>query len=145
MSSTNKSVKDKDLKNGCFDVLITLDDIIVTFFVSLYCSERRLLVFHFCAKTVNSIRSRMYQGFWLVTLEAVTIKINYQFWLDDLWRDVTGGDTCGSHLGSYTGFCKTLGFFRHQNVRNTSYSAEYVAFSVSVLCDVLKTKRSLCL
>lgn len=32
MSSTNKSVKDKDLKNGCFDVLITLDDIIVAFF-----------------------------------------------------------------------------------------------------------------
>ena len=32
MSSTKKSVKDKDLKNGCFDVLITLDDIIVTFF-----------------------------------------------------------------------------------------------------------------
>ena len=25
-------MKDKDLKNGCFDVLITLDDIIVAFF-----------------------------------------------------------------------------------------------------------------
>ena len=58
---------------------------------------------------------------------------------------MTGGDTCGSHLGSYTGFCKTLGFLRHQNVRNTSYSAKYVAFSVSVLCYVLKTKRLLIL
>lgn len=38
---------------------------------------------------------------------------------------------------------KSLGFFRHQNVRNTSYSAKYVAFYVSVLCDVPKPNHLL--
>ena len=52
MSSTNKSVKDKDLKNGCFDVLITLDDIIVAFFCYFELFGARFHVFHFCGKTV---------------------------------------------------------------------------------------------